>query len=351
MKNDNPEVSARQKKRQAQDSVMSGGWSGNNNGHEADKRSRVRNGAKAEASGEPTVSIRKVESNRRNSQKSTGPKTATGKKRVSRNAVRHGFFSKFLLIQHRDGKESQDEYDDFYAGIRKHYQPVGWLEELWVEKIAVWSWRLRRLIRCESGQIDRALAGHSYELQQSKADDLAEPESAPSSNPEMDAMTDHLFLPENEELDKLLRYEAMINRQLNHAIAELERVQARRKGEVNPSSSRILRNKAKKLFSFNKINISLGRTKPKWRQALMGARRGRDRGGIVLPRDPRVCTFSARLSLPPHLADPSGEAGLKPGSVQAIARSATNLHRPRYPLIHSLIPLTYPPIESRISHA
>ncbi len=48
----------------------------------------------------------------------------------------------------------------------------------------------------------------------------------------MDAMTDHLFLPEKEDLDKLLRYEAMINRQLNHAIAELERVQARRKGEV-----------------------------------------------------------------------------------------------------------------------
>ncbi len=51
----------------------------------------------------------------------------------------------------------------------------------------------------------------------------------------MDALTDHLFLPEKEELDKLLRYEAMINRQLNHAIAELERLQARRKGEVNPA--------------------------------------------------------------------------------------------------------------------
>ncbi len=39
----------------------------------------------------------------------------------------------------------------------------------------------------------------------------------------------HLFLPEREELDKLLRYEAMINRQLNHAIAELDRLQLRRK--------------------------------------------------------------------------------------------------------------------------
>ena len=232
MRNDDPEVSPREEKPQTQDSVMSGGWSGNDDVHETNERSRVRKEVKAEVNGKPTVSLRKLESNRRNSQKSTGPKTATGKKRVSRNAVRHGFFSKFLLIQHRDGNESQDEYDDFYEGVRKHYQPVDWLEELWVEKIAVWSWRLRRLIRCESGQIDRALAGHRYELQQSKADDLAEPESAPSRNPEMDAMTDHLFLPEKEDLEKLMRYEALISRQLNHAIAELERVQSRRKGEV-----------------------------------------------------------------------------------------------------------------------
>ncbi len=47
----------------------------------------------------------------------------------------------------------------------------------------------------------------------------------------MDALTDHFFLPEKEELDKLLRYEAGVNRQLTHAMTELDRVQARRKGE------------------------------------------------------------------------------------------------------------------------
>jgi hypothetical protein len=169
--------------------------------------------------------------------KSTGPRTPSGKKRVSRNATRHGFFSKWLLIQGRDGNESQHEYDNFCAGFQKHFDPVGWLEELWVEKIAVWSWRLRRLIRFESGQISLALARHRYDLRQSRADELADPESAPSRDPEIDAMTDQLFLPEKEELDKLLRYEAMINRQLNHAIAELERVQARRKGEKPPPTS------------------------------------------------------------------------------------------------------------------
>lgn len=55
------------------------------------------------------------------------------------------------------------------------------------------------------------------------------------SGPEIDAITDHLFLPPKEELDKLLRYEAMINKQLNHAIAELERLQRCRNGELAPA--------------------------------------------------------------------------------------------------------------------
>jgi hypothetical protein len=94
--------------------------------------------------------------------------------------------------------------------------------------------QLRRLIRSAAGQIDRALAGHSYELPQSKADDVADPDSASSRDPETDAPTDHLFLPEKEELDKLLHYEAMINRGLSHEMVELERVQTRRKGEATP---------------------------------------------------------------------------------------------------------------------
>lgn len=64
----------------------------------------------ADASGKRSISPRKVQANRRNSRKSTGPKTSAGKKRVSRNATKHGFFSKVLLVP--GGKESQDEYNE-----------------------------------------------------------------------------------------------------------------------------------------------------------------------------------------------------------------------------------------------
>jgi hypothetical protein len=174
------------------------------------------------------VSFRKIEANRRNASKSTGPRTQIGKRTVARNAMKHGFFSKCLLIPHPDGKEDPGEYQDLYAALREHYQPLNFLEELWLEKIAVLSWRLRRLVRCESGQIARALAEHSHDIKQT-AEDSEELKLKTLSSLEIDSITDHLFLPSKEELDKLLRYEAMINKQLNHAITELERLQSRRR--------------------------------------------------------------------------------------------------------------------------
>ena len=50
-------------------------------------------------------------------------KTASGKKRASRNAIKMGFYSKWLLVDHLAGKDSQGEYADFHADIFKHYRP------------------------------------------------------------------------------------------------------------------------------------------------------------------------------------------------------------------------------------
>ena len=176
MKNDEHGVNQQPQRSDSENPGASAKPLANNNGQET---SESGHNLAAEASGKRTVSSRKVEANRSNARKSTGPKTAAGK-----------------------------------------------LEENWVDKIVVWSWRLRRVIRSESGQIARSLAEHSYDVQRSRAADAEEPGFGPSSNPEIDAMTDHLFFTSEESR---LRYEAMINRQLNHALAELERLQAARK--------------------------------------------------------------------------------------------------------------------------
>jgi hypothetical protein len=43
------------------------------------------------------TSLRQIESNRRNAQKSTGPKTQCGKQRSSQNAVRHGLTAETVI--------------------------------------------------------------------------------------------------------------------------------------------------------------------------------------------------------------------------------------------------------------
>ncbi|MGZ4733593.1 MAG: hypothetical protein ACXVZH_15785 [Terriglobales bacterium] len=225
MKNDEHEVNQQPQSSNIENPGATTEPVANNNGQETVEPGR---GGGGEASEKPTVSSRKIEASRRNGRKGAGPKTAAGKKRVSRNAVKHGFYAKHLLVEHLDGAESQAEYNDWHTAIFKYYEPVGWLEEYWVGMIAVWSWRLRRNIRHESGQIARALAEHNYDLQQSKAADLADPGAPPSTSSEMDAMTDHLFFTSDGTKNQL-RKEAMIIRQLNYALAELERLQAARK--------------------------------------------------------------------------------------------------------------------------
>jgi hypothetical protein len=180
------------------------------------------------------TSTKKVEANRRNAAKSTGPKTAAGKRRVARNAIKHGFFSKYILVQHPEAEESQAEYDELRSAIYSHFQPLGVLEEFWVERIVVSSWRWRRVLRAESGHIARALY---HERQLAKAESEHSDEAgAPDLEP--DRATDHLFVPTNGDLNNILRYDVTINKQLNHAIAQLERLQAMRKAEPVPGLTR-----------------------------------------------------------------------------------------------------------------
>src|SRR4030095_8830861 len=100
--------------------------------------------------------------------------------------------------------------------------PVGALEVMLVEKIAVCFWRQKRSLRSEAGLVRRAFAEKSSNF-------LRE------VNPEREAIKDHLCLPEARQLDGILRYETAIQRQLAHALNQLERMQRARRGEHVPA--------------------------------------------------------------------------------------------------------------------
>lgn len=79
----------------------------------------------------------------------TGPRTVTGKQRASRNSLKHGIFARDLVI----GAESSEDYEEILRGFAGSLRPVGQVEELIVEKSAVYTWRHRRLLRAEAAEI------------------------------------------------------------------------------------------------------------------------------------------------------------------------------------------------------
>jgi hypothetical protein len=71
--------------------------------------------------------------------------------------VTHGFFAKDLLPDLALPTESNEEFQDFHDLLREEYQPVGSLEDLEVERIAICRWRLRRAWFYENAEISRAV--------------------------------------------------------------------------------------------------------------------------------------------------------------------------------------------------
>lgn len=97
-----------------------------------------------------TTSVIQLKANQTNAQKSTGPITIEGKQIVANNALKHGLFSKHLVLSN----ENPEDYQLLLDGLQTELNPVGTLEQSLVERIAVTLWRQRRLVRSETAHIE-----------------------------------------------------------------------------------------------------------------------------------------------------------------------------------------------------
>jgi hypothetical protein len=160
----------------------------------------------------PTSEAR-IAANRRNAQRSTGPRTPAGKRRSARNAVTHGILTHPFTLW--EDEPARSAFDKLYAALLDELDPVGLLEGLLVERIAIAYWRLRRLARAES----LALAG--LQVNSRRPSDVAH------------------ALPAAADLELFMRYHVTIERQLDRALAELTRLQERRRAQetAQPSPS------------------------------------------------------------------------------------------------------------------
>jgi hypothetical protein len=92
------------------------------------------------------TSLRQIEANRRNANRSTGPNTEDGKLRSRRNAVRHGLSAETVV----EMVEDIDDYKGFEAAIIADYDARTAVERELVLRLASLLWRLRRTTAIET---------------------------------------------------------------------------------------------------------------------------------------------------------------------------------------------------------
>ena len=98
------------------------------------------------------VSITRLNANRANALKSTGPVTSKGKASVSNNAVKHGLASAKLLLE----GESSEEFAELQEDVNRSLHPVGATELALAERVAITIWRQRRLAMAEAAALSFA---------------------------------------------------------------------------------------------------------------------------------------------------------------------------------------------------
>lgn len=142
------------------------------------------------------TSNRKVAANRRNSLKSTGPRTLSGKAIACMNALKHGLCARKPLIP----GESDADFTRHSTDLVNHLQPADPEQCLLVEQIVMASWQLKRVPLLEAGLLTAFMKkdGNPFALP---------PEAY-------------------QQLARLDRHQACLQKTLDHAMKELRELQA-----------------------------------------------------------------------------------------------------------------------------
>jgi len=110
------------------------------------------------------TSKKKINSNRHNAKKSTGPKSKLGKANSSKNSKKHGYLSNKLTDTPTMTDEEKNSYEGLRIGLRETLQPANILEELLVELAATKYWRLQSILEQENARVEKALRGEKLGL-------------------------------------------------------------------------------------------------------------------------------------------------------------------------------------------
>mgnify|MGYP001828964736 CR=1 FL=1 len=156
-----------------------------------------------------------LEANRANAQRSTGPKTPSGKARSSMNAVKHGLTAKKIVI----GDEDPHQFDLSREAIEERFKPRSVMERELTERLAGIAWRLRRIPAFEAEILETLCAKADYY-----------PNLSTQNAPIM-ARALILDSKENQALGKLARHEAALMNQFRRTVQMLHFLQSQELGD------------------------------------------------------------------------------------------------------------------------
>jgi hypothetical protein len=93
-------------------------------------------------------SPKQIDANRRNAQKSTGPRSRPGKDKTRFNGLKHGLRAEHVVLP----GESQAEFDAERQAWFADWKPQSHTRAILAERAAVASWRMRRGVRVETAR-------------------------------------------------------------------------------------------------------------------------------------------------------------------------------------------------------
>jgi hypothetical protein len=162
--------------------------------------------------------------------RSGGPQTPEGKAVTRYNAATHGIYSVTPVLPK---VERESEWLAHRAGVFADLAPEGYMQEIFAERIALTTWRLRRLIRFEREQVrnrQRSLMGDLQVVAMYEHRKL-EKEPLDSDLELLDRWAMDALIPREKELMLLMRYEGRLTRHLRLDMLQLEHMQRQRRDD------------------------------------------------------------------------------------------------------------------------
>ena len=166
------------------------------------------------------MSLKKTESNRINAKKSTGPNTKSGKSAVKYNALKHGIYTKDVVLP----TEDVTQYRELLAAFRLEYEPETPTETYLIENVVSSIWRRRRVQASEVGLQD-LLRCEQAERIEANFENI-------STNAEM-ANAMRSDFTHGRMLSDLWRHDARLERSISRSLKELQRLKSLRPNEPN----------------------------------------------------------------------------------------------------------------------